>query len=102
MSKLIQLEKVLVSAPNFPWQHARFLPADRPWHLDSKCAVIDNRYDDLENPPFAVENSLRYTLEMGTVQEIVSNAREQSRNCDANTLLKALVFYFDNDAFITI
>lgn len=41
------------------------------------------------------------SLDIATIQGIVDNARQQITNCDAEHLFRALIYYWDNDAFIS-
>jgi hypothetical protein len=103
MEKIIRLRDVLANIDIFEWRDALFIVRGEEWRLDSKCAVLDP--DDVENeedeePRFAIDNNLKYALSMQEVRGILKNAYEQNSNCTVEDLLKAFLYYYDNDAFI--
>ncbi|MNN82388.1 hypothetical protein D3C81_1993180 [compost metagenome] len=56
--------------------------------------------DEDDVPELAKDNDLIDALSIQTIQDIVNNAYEQKSNCTIEELLKAYLYYFDNDAFI--
>jgi hypothetical protein len=103
MNKILKLRDVLLSSESYEWSDALFMGRNEVWTLDSKCTVLDP--DDVEDdadeePRFAAENNMNYTLSMQDIQSIVDNAKQQCENCTENDLLQAFLYYFDNDAFI--
>ncbi len=102
MDKIIKLRDVLTNSEEHPWRAFLFLHEDKNWNLDSDCAVLnlDDLEIDEEVPQFAIDNNLIYALSIQDVQDIVINAREQRTNCTDEDLLKAFLYYYDNDAFI--
>jgi hypothetical protein len=103
MDKLIRLRDVLINVEEFEWRDALFVKRDEEWTLDSKCAVLDP--DDVEDdadeePRFAIDNNLKYALNMQEVRGILKNAYEQKSNCNEDDLFKAFLYYYDNDAFM--
>jgi hypothetical protein len=85
-----------------------YLPTNKPWTLESDAAILKSEEvppeleDDPEAgiPAFAKQNDLMQALPVGTVQDIVKNAKTQRREPPAELLLKAFLFYYDHDAFI--
>ena len=104
MEKMVELKDVLVNAQNYSWDDSLFLSEDRNWTLDSKCAVLnmDDLEDDEEVPKFATDNKLMYVLGIQDIQDIVNNAREQKAQIQDIELFEAFMYYFKNDAFITL
>lgn len=103
MEKLIKLREVLANIDEFEWRDALFMVIGEEWGLESKCTVLDP--DDVEDgedeePRFAIDNNLKYALNMQEVRGILKNAYEQNSNCTEEDLLKAFLYYYDNDAFI--
>lgn len=103
MRNLTTLSDVLTHAQELPWNEALFLPTHKDWSLQSPCAVCDPDASEGgdELPSIAVMNDLRYALSMSGVQDIVANAKEQKPGCTPEDLLKALLFYYQHDAFIS-
>ena len=102
---MIKLRDVLLNVEEFEWSDALFVVKDEEWVLNSKCAVLDP--DDVEDdadeePRFAIDNNLKYVLNMQEVRGIVMNAYEQKSNCTENDLFEALLYYYNNDAFIML
>lgn len=94
---------VLLNAEQFPWNASLYLPKGEKWNLSSSCAVLTpdpNREDIDEEPELAEINNLCYALHFSSIQDIVSNAKQQLPNADARKIFKAFQFYFENDAFI--
>ncbi|MBW9158482.1 DUF7716 domain-containing protein [Clostridium tagluense] len=74
MNKIVKLRDVLLNIEEFEWSDALFLVRDKECTLDSKCAVLDP--DDVENdadeePRFAIDNNLKYVLNMQDIGSIV-------------------------------
>jgi hypothetical protein len=84
-----------------------YLPKDRPWGLQSEAAVFVNDevppdeegLPDAGIPEAARRAGLMPVLPVSVVQEIVFNATAQVPNADGPLLLKALLHYYDTDAF---
>lgn len=102
MLRIQTLDEVLTSAEDLPWDQALFVKRGHPWSLDMPCAVLDpnDSPDPDQDPEFAVVNGLGYTLGIQSVQAAVRNARLQNPAIGLPGLLAALVYYFDNDAFL--
>lgn len=75
-----------------------YLPFDKSWELGT-IGMLLLECDD-EFSANALDRGLRYIVEIPAIQSIVRNARLQIDEADANELLKAFLFYCDNDAFI--
>ena len=118
LNEIYMLAEVLTSIQEFPWDSDLFLDKNRNWHGKSQCAVIRIDIDEVDpededaahNPEFARQHGLAYALNIADVQDIVSNAKQQDpKNAkqqdpkvDEETLVKAFLFYHDNDAFIDL
>lgn len=105
MSEQISLRAVLRDAEKLPWQHALYLPSGAGWTLDSVAIVwdpddVDNPGDDESVPEPAARLGLRYVLSIHDLRGTVRNARAQLGDCSDEDLLRALVHYFERDAFI--
>ena len=103
MSEMLELVYVLEHINEFNWSDALFLPEDEVWNLNTKCMVLDP--DDVEDdeedaPQIAKEKGLIYTLSIQNVQMIYENVHEQKGDCSNDDLIKALLYYYDNDAYI--
>lgn len=104
LNKIVKLREVLLNSEEFKWSDALFLINGEKWTLDSKCSVLDP--DDVEDdadeePRFAIDNNLKYSLNMQEIQSVVDNANQQCDCCTESELLQAFLYYYDNDAFIT-
>ena len=103
MNEMLRLVYVLEHINGFHWSDALFLPEDEVWDLNTKCMVLDP--DDVEDdeedaPQIAKEKGLIYTLSIQNVQMIYENVHEQKRDCSSDDLIKAFLYYYDNDAYI--
>lgn len=87
-----------------------YLSATERWQLDSGAAVLVSEEvpPELEDDPdagvpeFAKTNGLMQVLQVSTVKEIVENVRLQREHPEPETLLRALLYYFDHDAFVEL
>jgi hypothetical protein len=110
LDKIYTLTEVLTSTEEFPWDSTLFIDKNRNWHGQSRCAVIRIDIDEIDsddedaadNPEFARQHDLTYALNMADVQDIVINAKQQDPNVDEETLLKAFLYYHNNDAFMDL
>ena len=104
METLLELKQVLINISEFDWSYALYLEAGEVWNLNTKCAVLDPNDvedDDEELPTYAKKNKLVYVLTIQEIKGIIKNAYQQKKDCSEDDLLKAFVYYYDNDAFIT-
>lgn len=108
MERLTDLRYILKNANELPWNEYLFLPKDKNWSLDSVCSLID--WDELnedeldtdgDTPKFAIDNNLIDVFNMATIQDIVTNAMQQTSSCTDSDLFKAFMYYYKHDAFIT-
>ena len=101
-ASLLKLGDVLGNADTLPWDHAVYLPTDGQWDESSLAVVLDpdGAAEDEEEPPLAKAHGLKYALDVATLQDVIANAREQRRDIDLSGLLRALLYYCENDAFI--
>ena len=105
MQKIVKLRDVLLNLEDFERRDALFMVRDEKWGLNTKCAVLDP--DDVEDDAdeesrFAMDNNLKYTLNMQEIRGIVMNAYEQKSSCTENELLEAFLYYYNHDAFIEL
>lgn len=97
------LGRVLQRPEEHPWNHALYATPDATF--DDTLPVLiwdvdDIAEDDSDLPAEALALGYDYVLDLQTLQSIVANARQQRPEATAEDLLGALVFYYDNDAFI--
>lgn len=105
LSTLREVLKGIMVASTRCWL---YLPEDEEWTLDSRAVVLESEevspgHEDDPNagiPALAIQNKLVQVLPVGTVQDVVTNAREQRPKAAEGDLLTALLYYYDNDAFI--
>lgn len=103
MEELIKFKEVLLNADKLPWEDSLFLPKDKNWSLDSLGYLfnLDDLDEDEEVPKFAIDNNLIYVLSIADIQDIVDNTNQQ-RQCSELDLFQAFLYYYNNDAFITL
>jgi hypothetical protein len=96
------LEEILKTADELPWNYALYLSQEKPWNRDTLCTVLNpnNCEDEDEEPPFAKQHAFIYGLGINDVQDIVNNAKQQEAEIGIDGLVKAFLYYYDNDAFI--
>jgi hypothetical protein len=103
MSELSTLLYVLEQADHFPANQALFLPKNKNWSLDSQAIVWDpdDCDGDEELPEVVSRNNLVYVFGIGVVQDIVINVKQQKSKPSKDELMKAFMFYYEHDAFIS-
>lgn len=102
---LITLAKVLSEAENLPWEYALYIPKSSPsWQQHMSVMVLDPEVTDDpdDDPDEAKKHGLKYALTISSLQDVVENAQAQDASVNIDVLIKALKYYYDNDAFITI
>lgn len=102
MDEEMTLSDVLQNVSDLPWDKSLCFPADGPRTLESSAMVWDQDevVDDEEERVALAPYGMICVLDIGTIQEIESNARQQKANCTTRELFDALVYYLRNDAFI--
>ena len=100
----VKLSDVVKNAETLEWDKSLYIPFKPDWSVDMQIMILDQ--DDTEDidldPKEAIENNLRYGLSISTVQDVVENALSQDPKASIETLIDALKYYFDNDAFIEL
>jgi hypothetical protein len=101
---LTTLGQALENVEDLASGHALYLPARSRWSEDSECAVLDpdDVEDNEEEPQEARERGLRYALDVATVRDVLLNLREQGAKPDLPLLTRAVYYYYDHDAFLTL
>ncbi len=87
-----------------------YLPRNAAWSLESPAAVfvseevLPESEDDADAgvPEAARQAGLMQVLPISVVQDVVTNLRAQIPSADKTMLLKALLHYYDFDAFIHV
>ena len=107
---LVSVTEALLNIPNSSGTAWLYLPVDRNWSLDSKCAILESEEipPELEDDPnagepeFARKNGLMQVLPVTVVQDIVMNARMRTALQTADDYLNAVLYYYKHDAFIDL
>ena len=107
---LIPFREVLERISDFSSRGWLYLPEDEEWTLDSRSAVLRSEEvpRDLEDDPdagvpaFAKRNKLMEALLARDVKDIIENAKAQRPDVSLETLLEAFLYYYDNDAYMTL
>ncbi len=99
------LAEVLADISGLSWDHALYIPIAAPgWSADVPVIVLDP--ESSENPgadPIeATDNGLRYALTVASITDALENLRAQDGTADLARQIKALRYYFENDAFIDL
>lgn len=96
------LGEAILGVAGWPNGSDLMLPFDRPWSIDCPCLVREgDRYAEAD--PILVADGIEYqlALQQEQVQSIVENARQQlGKSPSVEEALNALLFYYDNDAYI--
>jgi MinD superfamily P-loop ATPase len=96
-----KLSDILINANKLFWKGSLYCEQAPVFHESTKCIILnDDRVKKGEEPTFAEENNLKYTLSVQVLKEIVNNVATQKPNFDLTDLLKAFNFYFGNQSFI--
>lgn len=103
MNRVITVYDVITSANELTWSDALYLKHGNELELSTPAIVWDP--DDVENdlldtPAFPAERGMSYATSISTLQDVISNAKQQMPTCNTELLLEALKCYLKNDAFI--
>ncbi len=104
-AELVTIREVLSNAENLKWSDALFLSDAEEWTLDSRGIIWDPddvESDEAEVPEIAERNGLYCSMNISTIQEIVENAKQQAGNCSVEILFEAFLYYWDQDAFLSL
>jgi hypothetical protein len=102
---LTTFEEVLGSPDAFPIQHALYLKEGEGWQLKQAALVIDpDEGEDNESVVggLVAREQWQYILEIAAIRGIADNLSSQKPNSSVHDRLEALVYYFENDAFLEI
>jgi hypothetical protein len=118
-TEFVRLDEILASRESVPSGVALYASNHYPLKPDTPCAWLPiggiiwddegfpvdeegnrNEVDDIKEPAFAVANGLIYVLDHQSIEDVLSNAKEQKSNVSISELVDALNYYWENDAFI--
>ncbi|WP_441467226.1 DUF7716 domain-containing protein [Bradyrhizobium xenonodulans] len=110
IDQIVSFQVVVATIMNRSPRAWVYLPSGRKWSLASESATLesDEVPPELEDEPdawipqFAKRHDLVQVMPVTTLQEIVSNARQQKPNATLDELFAAFIFYYKNDAFIEL
>ena len=100
--KTQKLSAVLNKIENIPWNFTLYALKQKPLASDSKCIVLDEEKSDQETLTSIKKKGFLWTLNIQTVQEIISNLKQQLPEAGLAKMIEAVKFYLDNDAFIEV
>ena len=80
-----------------------------PWGLDSECIVLEalpinpNEEDPFDDRhEFAVIHGLEASILVQEIMSVVRNAQLQRPDVNVQTLVEAVNYYYDRDAYMTL
>lgn len=97
------IKEILANIDKLEWSDSLFLPDTEKWSLETQGIIHDP--DDIECeedevPLIAKENNLFCSINIGTIQDIADNVKQQIPEYSIEQLFDAFVYYWDNDSFI--
>lgn len=100
----LHLKELLTNIDEIDWDLALYVRSSEKLSLDAKCIVLDP--EETEDPDgstyeFAIDSGFTYCLSIADIQDIKSNACQQLENPTVDSLFEAVLYYIENDAFIT-
>ncbi|MCC8423197.1 DUF7716 domain-containing protein [Photorhabdus thracensis] len=103
--KLVSISDVLSTPENNSSEWFCLPPDQNSWTLETEGVFSLSSADfppdsDDYLPKQVKENGWIEVLDGGTIEEVVANTKAQLDNPSLNDLLKAFIFYFENDAFM--
>jgi hypothetical protein len=87
-----------------------YLSGKEPWTLESRALVAESEEvapEEENDPDAGTPEAVRKlgfveVLPIATVKEVVRNAQMQDPDVDDETLRRALIHYYDHDAFVEL
>jgi len=108
--KIMRLRKGLLDSADMSTTAWVYLPADKNWNLNSKCAILEREEVPPESeddtnaglPGFANRTNLVQALPVTVVQDVVTNVRAQKPNATLEDLLRAFHYHYNHDVFLNL
>ena len=108
--KIISFDEALLNIANSSATAWVYLPIERNWNLNSKCAVLESEEVPPESeddpdaglPEFAKRNRLMQVLPVTVIQDIMTNARMKKPGATLDDFFRAFLYYHKHDAFIDL
>lgn len=80
------------------------------WNINSPCLVLESEevpperedHPDAGVPDAAKRLKMMQAITVAEVQDVVANAKIQKADVDAETLFRAFLYYYDNDAYLSL
>lgn len=99
------LRDLIGGCDSLDWRSELYLPRlSERWAETTPCVVLeeDEEETNQEAADYIAKNGLTYVLSVQAVQDVMANARSQEPKVALSKLLEALVYYFENDAFLVL
>jgi hypothetical protein len=100
-NQLTTLSELLTKPDQLDPRQFVYLPMGEPWSLSTRCALLECS-DINGNPEFAEKHGLEYAIGADAVQGVAYNLKSQVPVPTEKQLLEAFLFYYDNDAFVSV
>ena len=105
MNEINTIENILQNIEHLQWHDALYFPKyDQSWKKDMPIMVLDPEdSEDPDDDPLVVkENGFVYMLTVSSAQDVMRNLLSQHESADIEVKLKALKYYFDRNAYISL
>jgi hypothetical protein len=97
------IKDILLDPEKYEWDHDVFINTGNVLDIETEVLIIDSQeFDYSELPKPTTERGLSSFLSISQIQDVISNLEAQRNGSDLILRLKALVYYYENDAFYKI
>lgn len=99
------LRDLIHSCDSLDWKSTLYLPnISKPWAEITPCVIVEEGEEDYnqEVTDCIAKNKLEYAIGIQSVQDVIANAKQQEPNLEPDQLLKSLIYYCRNDAFLLL
>lgn len=100
MNKNITLGDLLSNIESYSEDLDLYLPNSQNWEKNTLCKLFQDEEDFQRTKELNHCGHYQYILGLYDVKDVIDNAKQQKTKISLDDLIKALKFYFQNDAFI--
>lgn len=101
MDKKITIKDLFNNIDIYSEEADLYLPSDQNWHPDTLCEFVSDAHNNAQH--ISINGSeYQYILGLYNIEDIIDNLNAQKKHPNIEDFIKALKFYFNNDAFIEL
>lgn len=98
------LEKLIKEVEEYEWFFDIYVPTDTKLTSETNVLVLDDEAEDerdeFDEPIYPKSIGLSLLMSISQLQDVITNAEAVKGNVSLPQIINAIIYYYENDAFI--